>query len=80
MESNTLLLPLPSASEIVGDLEFKACLLVKALVGVAGNNVSTWRLQERRNLKECSPFVSSRTVKFSSVDSLPLFGKTRKGV
>jgi hypothetical protein len=45
LESDTLLLPLPSASEIVGDLEFKACLLVKALVGVAGNNVSTWRLQ-----------------------------------
>lgn len=41
LENDTLSLPLPSASEIVGDLEFKACLLVKTLVEVAGNNVST---------------------------------------
>ncbi len=44
LESNTLSLPTPSASEIVDDLDFKVSLLAKTLVDVARNNVSTWRL------------------------------------
>jgi hypothetical protein len=69
-----------SAAEKADDLELIASLSVRTFVEISRNNVSRWRLHESRNITECSPFLSSRTVEFSPAVSLALSGRTCTGV